>query len=165
MWRIVAVIGGGVVFLGLTLWLVLIASIRTQFEPVLNVVRRMNRRILNPRALKKAGQPGSGPSVIRHVGRVSGTSYETPVVLIEADTGFVVVLPYGASPDWLKNIRVAGSGEVTHQGKTYRVDAFELVGPDRVFPHLSPRDRRNNRLYGIDNFLTMSARVLEGSHR
>lgn len=161
MWRNAATIGGVVVLLGCTLWLVLIVSIRTQLEPVLSFLRKMNRSLTNRMVMKKAGQPGSNASVVRHKGRVSGASYETPVAVAVTDNGFAVPLPYGERPDWLKNLVAAGGGEVVHQGEIYAIDHPELVGADRAEDFFGPKERRTNRLYGLDRFLLVRSRVLE----
>ena len=54
-------------------------GMRTKYPPVTTAVRRMNRKVMNPRAMKTAGTPGAYAGVIRHVGRRSGTEYETPI--------------------------------------------------------------------------------------
>ncbi|MGZ4612806.1 MAG: hypothetical protein ACXV1K_06490 [Kineosporiaceae bacterium] len=51
--------------------------------------------------MRTAGSPGAYASVVRHVGRTSGRRYETPVVPVATDGGFVVPLPYGPGTDWL----------------------------------------------------------------
>lgn len=87
-------------------------SFRTKFAPAQNAIRRMNRRMLNPRQMRTAGRPGAWASVTRHVGRTSGTSYRTPVVAMPTQDGFVIALPYGPRADWVRNILAAGSGAI-----------------------------------------------------
>jgi hypothetical protein len=70
---------------------------------------------------------GRGPwSLVRRVGRRSGTPYETPVLLRRTEGGFVVELTYGPGVDWYRNITAAGRCTVVHHGREYAVDA---VGP------------------------------------
>ena len=52
-----------------------------------NTVRRFNRAFGNPHQMKTAGTPGAYASVIRHVGRKTGRSYETPVVPFATQMG------------------------------------------------------------------------------
>ena len=73
-------IGAAVVLLGL-----LVAGMRWKLPPVLDVVRRMNRSVTNPRVMRTAGTEATQTSVIQHVGRKSGRTYETPVDIIPAD--------------------------------------------------------------------------------
>lgn len=50
-----------------------------------------------------------GPfSLIRHVGRKSGRTYETPVILAKAPEGFIAELTYGDEVNWYRNIVAAG---------------------------------------------------------
>ena len=71
---------------------------------MVNTVRRMNRSVTNPRVMRTAGTAGTQTSVIEHVGRKSGRTYETPVDVIETTTRLLIALPYGARTDWLRNV-------------------------------------------------------------
>lgn len=83
------------------------------------------KRTLN-RVTARVARRGGGPfSLIRHVGRRSGRTYETPVVLGKVPAGFVVELAYGEDVDWLRNITAAGGCVVVHGGEERRVDAIE----------------------------------------
>ena len=69
---------------------------------------------------------GRGPfSVIRHVGRTTGRTYETPVILARVPDGFIAELTYGEDVDWYRNVVAAGGCVVLHGGKEYSVDAIE----------------------------------------
>lgn len=147
-----------VIGLGLALaalWLALVVSFRTRFAPVQRVVRRMNRRVLNPRQLRTAGQRGAWASVVRHVGRTSGTLYRTPVVPVEVDDGFIVALPYGPGADWVQNVLAAGAAELEHQGATVAVARPELLPLSEANPHFPAKDQWTHRLYGVDDFLRL----------
>lgn len=140
-----------------------VVSLRTGWEPGVTAVRRFTR-VMNPRQMKTAGQPGSYAGVIRHVGRNSGKPYETPVGIVDTDDGVFVALPYGTSPDWLKNVLAAGSAEVVHEGKTFRVEQPELVSSTHVDAETSRGDKFLQRLYGVDQALRLrktEARVVD----
>lgn len=78
------------------------------------------------RATVPLARAGIGPfSLIRHVGRKTGRSYETPLLLATADRGFVAELTYGPSVAWYRNVVAAGHCEVVHRGVTYRIDRIE----------------------------------------
>jgi deazaflavin-dependent oxidoreductase (nitroreductase family) len=91
--------------------------------------------------------------VIRHVGRTSGTPYETPIGPYTTDDGFVIALPYGSSPDWLKNVLAAGSAVIVHEGNTYRVDRPELVPRAVAVVHVPRTEQWSLRVFGVDDFL------------
>lgn len=78
------------------------------------------------RVTSRAARRGGGPfSLIRHVGRRSGRTYETPVVLARVPEGFVAELTYGEDVNWFRNVEAAGGCVVVHGGEEYRVDAIE----------------------------------------
>ena len=69
---------------------------------------------------------GHGPlALIRHVGRRTGRTYETPLVLARLPDGFVAELTYGADVDWYRNVTAAGRCVVVKHGVEYAVDRIE----------------------------------------
>lgn len=127
-----------------------LVSLRTGWGPGVTAVRRFNRRFTNRRQMETAGQPGAYAGVIRHVGRSTGTRYGTPVGVVDTDEGLVIALPYGTSPDWLKNVLAAGGAEVVHEGRTIPVEDPELVPAAEAHLHTSRGDRFLQRLYGVE---------------
>lgn len=115
--RFAQMVGGLFVAL-IVLSIAFLVAMRAKYPPVLTAVRRVNRAVWNPRAMETAGQPGAMTAVIRHVGRTSGAPYETPIGTFATDDGFVVALPYGTTPDWLKNVLAAGSAVIVRAGAT-----------------------------------------------
>lgn len=155
MWRWIVLAVAGLVVAGVGLWAVLLVSMRTKYQPVLTFVRRMNRRMANPRVLKTAGQAGSPTAVIHHVGRATGIAYKTPIAVVDRPDGFVVVLPYGMSPDWLKNVLAAGSAVIEVDGRTHHMADPKVVPAGDVGSDFSGKDRFLQWLYGIDQFLVL----------
>ncbi len=153
MWKRFGQIIGGLFLALIALAVLLLASVRAEYPPVLTAVRRVNRAFWNPRAMKTAGQPGAMASVIRHVGRTSGTPYETPIGPYTTDDGFVVALPYGSTPDWLKNVLAADSAVIVREGNTYLVDRPELIPSAVAFAHVPDSEQWSLRLFGVDQFL------------
>ncbi|RQP10601.1 MAG: DUF385 domain-containing protein [Microbacteriaceae bacterium] len=83
------------------------------------------------RATTRAARRGRGPfSLVRHVGRRSGRSYETPIIVARAAEGFVAELTYGEGVDWYRNIVAAGGCEFVVGGQTHRVVAIERYPED-----------------------------------
>ncbi|HVR32446.1 MAG TPA: nitroreductase family deazaflavin-dependent oxidoreductase [Acidimicrobiia bacterium] len=159
-WVIIGV--GSLIAVGLVMWLFLVVTIRTGYGPGLSAIRRLNRRVTNPRVMKTAGGPGASASVIRHVGRISGKSYETPVGVTEAGDDLLITLPYGTTADWLKNVRAVGSAEMVHDGRTFRVGQPEVVPAAEVACHQTRQERLSQRLYGVDFVLRLRRAEFSG---
>jgi len=132
---------------------VFMVGMRAKSPPVLSTVRRVNRSVSNPRAMKTAGTPGAYASVIRHVGRTSGQEYETPIGAVATDDGFVIALPYGTQADWLKNVMASGSATIVDEGETYLVDQPEVVLTSEAAQHFPPKEQRAHRLFAVDQTL------------
>ncbi len=144
---------GGVVVVILALWVVFTVAMRRKYEPVVSRVSHFNRSVGNPRTMLSAGKPGAYASVIQHVGRSSGSSYETPIVPFATDDGFVVPLPYGSEADWVRNVLQAGSAVIINEGMTYEVGAPELVTSDLAMGDVPSKNQWSLRLYNVDEFL------------
>lgn len=148
-----AVLVGVLILTVLTVAAVFVLGMRAKWPPVLSVVRRLNRRFTNPRQMRSAGKPGAYASIIRHVGRRSGTRYETPVVPVPTDDGFLIPLPYGLHPDWLKNVLAAGSATIVREGHTYLVDHPETIPMETVITRFPASERGNLRRFRVSRCL------------
>lgn len=116
---------------------------------------RFNRHVTNPIQRLWAGRiPAHG--ILEHVGRRSGKSYRTPLMVFSADIGgrpgVAVLLTYGPNRDWLKNITAAGGGRMQRYGKSFDVTDPQWSARLRrqrtspVVARSSP-GRRSNRPY------------------
>jgi hypothetical protein len=87
------------------------------------------KHTINPLAMR-AARRGRGPfSIVRHVGRKSGTAYETPLILAEVAQGFVAELTYGEDVAWYRNVVAAGGRcVVLHGGASYEIDRMGPFG-------------------------------------
>lgn len=155
MLRWIGLVGGGILVALVSLLALQVVSLRAGWNPGVTAIRRFNRRFMHGREMRTAGQPGAYASIIRHVGRKSGTQYETPVGVVDTDHGLIISLPYGTSPDWLRNVLAAGEAELVHEGKTLRVEDPEVVPAAEVTAHTSRGDRFLQRLYGVDQALRL----------
>lgn len=147
-------IAGFIVVVG-GLGTVFFVGMRAKWAPLQDLVKGVNKKIFNPMQMKSAGTPGSYAGIIRHVGRSSGTDYETPIGVLEAGDDFLIMLPYGTSPDWLKNIRAAGTAELVHEGDTYAVEEPRIINLDTAKQHLSEKDRKTADLFNMEDFLLL----------
>jgi deazaflavin-dependent oxidoreductase (nitroreductase family) len=74
---------------------------------------------------------GRGPfSLIRNVGRKSGATYETPVILAQVPQGFVAELTYGPTVNWYRNIEAAGGCTVVRGDREFAVSGIEPMPSD-----------------------------------
>jgi deazaflavin-dependent oxidoreductase (nitroreductase family) len=153
MVRVIATLVVALLVVLVALGIVFLVGMRTNARPVQRAVRRLNRAFTNPHAMKKAGTPGVRASIVKHVGRTSGRSYETPVETFPTDDGFVIALPYGPDTDWLKNVLASGSAIIVHDGNTYLIDRPQLVPTAQAAPHLPASEQRTLRLFAVDQCL------------
>jgi deazaflavin-dependent oxidoreductase (nitroreductase family) len=149
---IVGVVGVIAILGGVWFW-----GMRTKAAPVLDLQRRINRKVFNPRQMRTAGQPGAYAGVVRHVGRRTGAAYETPVVPFPTGDGFVIVLPYGTRPDWVRNVLAAGSAVVVHEGRTCEVTAPEVTAVEAAPCAFPEAERRGMRRFGNTECLVVRA--------
>jgi deazaflavin-dependent oxidoreductase (nitroreductase family) len=134
---------------------VFVVGMRTKSPQVQGAVRRMNKAFWNPRSMETAGTPGAYASVIHHVGRRSGTDYQTPVVPTRTEQGFVIVLPYGTRADWVQNVLAAGRGTITHEGTTHEFDRPEVVPIESAGVSFSRSERASHRVFRADQCLRL----------
>jgi deazaflavin-dependent oxidoreductase (nitroreductase family) len=119
---------------------------------------RMFTRVMRPLALRSAGKKGSNTSVVRHVGRRSGRTYETPVIAAQHDDSFLIALPYGKRTDWLKNVLDRGSAAVVTDGQVYEVDRPEVIPMADATSYFRPREQRMHRQFHVDSALQVRQR-------
>lgn len=143
-----ALVGVGAVSLAL-----LVAGMRWKLPAVLDIVRRLNRSLTNPRVMRTAGTDATHTSVIEHVGRTSGRAYETPVDTIPADTGLLIALPYGTRADWVRNVLASGSATIVTRGERVDVDRPSIVATADVEGQIPAKTLRTLRLFGVNQCL------------
>jgi deazaflavin-dependent oxidoreductase (nitroreductase family) len=159
--KIISIVGVlALVFLALAVLVVL--GWRAKSPRVLNTVRRVNRKVFNPRMIRSAGTPGAHVAVIRHTGRTSGKAYQTPVGAVMTEDGFVVALPYGPNTDWLKNVVENRSASIVHEGRTYPVDRPEVVQMQLAAARFPWNDRWGFRVLRIDHCLRVRSLAAVG---
>jgi len=148
--RIAAGLSGLLALLGA----VFVLGMRRKWGPVLRAVRRSGRATKGI-ALRTAGTLGAEASIVRHVGRRSGRSYETPVRAVRTDDGFAVALPYGTTADWLKNVLANGTATIVYDGQAYSVDSPRVVQLSEVSGAFSASNRRAHRVFGVTQCLVV----------
>ena len=69
-----------------------VVGIRSKSATVRAAARRFHHAVGNPVQLRSAGTPGTYASVIRHQGRRTGRTYQTPVWAVPTEDGFVIAI-------------------------------------------------------------------------
>ena len=149
----VLVVVGVLLLLILTVLIVFRLGMRAKTPWVLNTVRRFARAVANPYEMRSAGEPGAMASVIRHTGRTSGKSYQTPVAAVATEDGFVIAIVYGSRTDWLRNVLASGSATIVHEGHTYPVDHPEVMPIETATAYFPAEHRRQFRRYRVSQCL------------
>jgi deazaflavin-dependent oxidoreductase (nitroreductase family) len=112
-------------------------------------------RVTRPLAMRSAGKENSSTSVVRHTGRRSGRTYETPVVAVAHDDDFLIALPYGERTDWSKNVMAAGKAEIVTRGETYAVDRPRVTPMDQATLYFGAKEQRLHRRFGVETALRL----------
>ncbi|CAN5577525.1 nitroreductase family deazaflavin-dependent oxidoreductase [soil metagenome] len=95
---------------------------------------RFNRHVTNPIQRIWAGYlPMMG--ILEHVGRKSGTTFRTPLIVFPTRDGVAIHLTYGPDRDWLKNLRAA-DGRLKQHGKTFAVTDPRVVSNAEAAPQV-----------------------------
>lgn len=84
-------------------------------------------RYINPLIRRFAGYSPTPFALVRHIGRRSGKSYETPVIVVPIDEGFILALTYGPEVDWYRNVVAAGRCTIIWHSKEYPVEHIETL--------------------------------------
>jgi len=122
--------------------------------PIQSVLRRLTQ-VTRPLAMRKAGTINSNTSFIRHVGRTSGRSYETPIVAVEHDDEFLIALPYAGRTDWVKNVLADGRATIVSHGQTYEVDRPQIVSMSEATSHFAAKEQTLHKRFGVESCLTL----------
>ena len=120
-----------------------------------NRIRTFNKRFLNPLILKFAGFSPNSFAVIRHVGRRSGKTYETPIMVEHAGDHFVMALTYGPEVDWYRNVKAARQSTLLWQGRLYTLEKPEPLAIQAGLSAFPFPQHLILRLLGIQHFVSM----------
>jgi hypothetical protein len=141
---------------------VFIVGMRAKWPPVRAAVVWLGKHGFNKAQMRTAGTPGAYAAIIRHRGRTSGRSYETPVGAVATDDGFLISLPYGRS-NWTRNVLADGAATLVHEGDTFALDRPEIIPLGTVETAFAPGDQRMHRIFGVTDVLHLR-RADSGTH-
>lgn len=116
-------------------------------------IRYFNKHFLNRLLIRFAGSRRHPFAIVRHVGRRSGKSYETPIIVEPMGQSLLITLTYGPGVDWYRNLLAAGHGTLLWQGKTLTIEGFENVDRTTALAVFPPFKRAILRLLKVQDFV------------
>lgn len=150
--RVITVIGASILVL-LSSVVGLFALARIGNRPAIRALTRIQRDVMNPGALREAGEAGSFFGVVEHVGRRSGKHYETPVTPQKDGDDWLIGLVFGKETSWARNVAAAGSAHLRMDGVRHPVEGIEILPVDST--RLAQIAPGATRLFNIQYVLRM----------
>lgn len=111
---------------------------------------RINKQVFNPREIRRGKRP-----VVIHVGRTSGTVYQTPLDAHPTRRGFVLVVRYGPESDWVRNILVADAATLRGDGREHRLESPRLVTQQEAVDELAAGLDPGSDFFKAEHYLLM----------
>ncbi len=118
--------------------------------PVPMWVAQVNKRLFNKLELKRGKRP-----VLTHVGRSSGKTYQVPLDAHRVDGGFIFILMYGSSSDWVQNVLAAGTASLEVGGEEFDLASPRLVTKDVAWAQLPGTTKAPPKRLNVTEFLQM----------
>jgi deazaflavin-dependent oxidoreductase (nitroreductase family) len=122
-------------------------------------IRYFNKYILNRFMIRFTRSSRGQFAAIRHIGRRSGKSYETPILVVPMGEYFVIALTYGPKVDWYRNL-LAAQGTLLWQRKVYAIGDPELIDQTMALSVFPAHERFILRLVGVKHFVRVKATLL-----
>jgi hypothetical protein len=95
-------------------------------------------------------------AVVQHRGRRSGRELAVPVAVRVTADAFLIVLPWGAGTNWVRNVLAAGGCVLRWNGADHTVTEPQVLGRDRARAYFGrPTWLVVERLMGADAFLLL----------
>ena len=94
--------------------------------PFPRALARFTRQVTNP-ILSRFARRVAPFGMLRHTGRTSGATHETPIMIFRRGSVGVIALTYGPGADWVRNVLAAGECEVIVKQHATRFVAPEIV--------------------------------------
>lgn len=94
-------------------------------------------------------------ALLRHRGRRSGRTFETPVMAWPTAGGMLIPLSWGAEADWYRNLVAAQGCEVQVQGHWYRCGTPTLIQRAQALSYLPAFTRTLAGLFPVQQFVLL----------
>ena len=121
-----------------------------------NAIRAFNKRYFNRLVHRFAGVSRTPFALIRHVGRQSGKPYETPIIVMPLENGFVIALTYGSEVDWYRNVQAAGGATLLWHHNEYALKQPEPIDITTGLSAFPTPFRQILGVLGTQHFVRMS---------
>lgn len=119
-------------------------------------VRTFVKHFVNP-LLYTVARASPGPfALLRHVGRLSGKSYEIPIMVWRMQDGFVIVLTYGPRVD----LQAVGQGSLRWHKQEYIFQKPELIDANTALPMLPPFLRYVLLRRNVQDFVKLPSQLI-----
>jgi deazaflavin-dependent oxidoreductase (nitroreductase family) len=92
-------------------------------------------------------------SVVRHTGRQSGKTFETPVAARRVEGGFVIALAFGSDAHWYRNLVAAEGGVISWRGVDHPVGRPEPIDGETALAAFMSIQRAALRAADIDGYV------------
>ena len=129
----------------------------------LNGIRIFNKYIFNRITLIVAGKGNVPFSILRHIGRRSGRTYQTPVLASYIGEMVLIPLSYGENVDWLRNTLARGGCELRWRNKWMRAINPLVIDSQTAFAILPEKRRKLFERFKLEKFLRMQVMDSSGS--
>ena len=96
-------------------------------------------------------------SIVRTVGRKSGKTFETPIIVRLIEGGFVCELTYGPEVNWYRNLVAANGGEILRDGVTTKIVGLEPMTTAEGITAFTPFQRLVLRMLKRTHFVRLLA--------
>lgn len=121
--------------------------------PLPRWLAEINKRVFNKREIRRGVRP-----VLTHVGRRSGTTYQTPLEAYALDSGYIFILMYGSGSDWVQNVMAAGSASLRIGEKEIGLVSPSLLPLDMARQELPETAKLPPGFLGVSECLRMDCR-------
>jgi deazaflavin-dependent oxidoreductase (nitroreductase family) len=92
-------------------------------------------------------------SVVRHIGRRSGRTFETPVAARRVEDGFVLALAFGRGAHWYRNLIANGGGVIRWRGTDYPIGSPRDISVEEALAAFLPIQRAGLRAADVDGYI------------
>lgn len=115
---------------------------------------RLNKRVFNPREIRLGKRP-----VLIHVGRKSGTTYETPLEPHPIEGGVIVTLMYSSKSDWVQNVLAAGGASLRSGGTVAEVSNPRIITLEQAQELWDPNTNVQPGFMRVSEYLRLDVTV------
>jgi hypothetical protein len=105
------------------------------------ITRDPVKRVSNWLFLKISGRRLRAYSIVRHVGRTSGTEYRNPVSAYPLGDGFVIAVLYGVQSQWVRNVIAVGRFVLRTKNSDVSLERPEIIAAAQALPAFPPWQR------------------------